>query len=149
LVAGASTTTGSGSSCKWSGGYFACGGKSCAKNGDFCVHGDQVFGDSCKSIGGDGSTCPRCATVLSTYHCAQGLTASCSGDETTGVTVTCTATSSSSSSGGGSSSCAQLNAKCSACKNKTAHADCLKTVSASDEKKCTAWWSFNAQLCYL
>jgi hypothetical protein len=75
--------------CNWTKGSFACGSRSCAKETDFCDLADATFGAACKSIGGDGSTCPRCATVLGFYQCADGLTPTCTGDETTGITVKC------------------------------------------------------------
>jgi len=81
-------------SCQWTPGLFACGDtKSCNRETDFCVLGDPVFGASCKSIGGDGSTCPRCSTILPIVQqngtCGSGSTPTCSGDETTGITIHC------------------------------------------------------------
>ncbi|MBX7116968.1 MAG: hypothetical protein K1X64_21790 [Myxococcaceae bacterium] len=92
---GGGTGTGGGTqmSCNWKSGSFECGvasGVSCDKETQFCVLGDTTFGASCKAIGG---TCPRCSNILpitqQVNNCGTGKTPSCSGDETTGITITC------------------------------------------------------------
>jgi len=98
---GSSTTTkdsGGGNTadtCNYQDGFFRCGTGSrapCAKNTDFCVVGDPIVGETCKSIGDEGDTCPRCSNILrivKQYGSCGTQTPTCSGDETTGVTITC------------------------------------------------------------
>ncbi|MFO0676252.1 MAG: hypothetical protein U0169_06945 [Polyangiaceae bacterium] len=78
--------------CNWTNGLFQCGDRECAKSTLFCLKGDATFGASCKSFGGEVSPCPSCDLALeaakATNACGKS-TATCSGDETTGVTVRC------------------------------------------------------------
>ncbi|MGE5186906.1 MAG: hypothetical protein ACM31C_32870 [Acidobacteriota bacterium] len=83
--------------CQWTSGLFQCGqptdNTSCDRETHFCVVGDPVYGVSCKAIGGDGSTCPRCDVILPIAQqymdCGSNAQPTCSGDETTGITITC------------------------------------------------------------
>lgn len=82
-----SSGEGGGETCERAGGSFECGATSCLTDTQFCVLGDPVLGDTCKAIGGDGSTCPACDAVP--YDCGADYDTICDGDETTGVTVFC------------------------------------------------------------
>lgn len=74
---------------------FSCGpdtNTSCHGADEFCLVGDPTVGVSCRSVGGDGSTCPSCAYLLpivQQYGDCGSLTPTCSGDATTGVVITC------------------------------------------------------------
>lgn len=74
---------------------FSCGpdtNTSCHGADQFCLVGDPTFGVSCRSVGGDGSTCPACADLLpivQQHGDCGSLTPTCSGDASTGVVITC------------------------------------------------------------
>lgn len=81
-----------GPACNQQSGFFKCSptvDKSCQKQNDFCFLSDPNQGVTCRSIGGDGSTCARCANLDLTGLCDPGVTATCTGDETTGLVVKC------------------------------------------------------------
>ena len=79
-------------SCNWNPGMFACGDTECNRETHFCAEGAPVLGTSCKAVGGTGTTCPNCATILAIakeVSTCGALTPSCAGDERSGVTITC------------------------------------------------------------
>ncbi len=92
---GSAGTGGGGAACQASG-TFPCGGHTCKKKDQYCDIGDPNYDGAidqpyiCASITWGSGACAGCDYVLAkTGGCFGGLKASCSGDQLTGVTVTC------------------------------------------------------------